>query len=81
MSEKRHYSEMLGPTQKCLMVEQFKRFKHGDRFWYERDDPVTGFTLGNAILFLLLLFKMDQNYVFMIISCFFLQTFDILFHL
>jgi len=35
----------LGLTTTCLMLAQFSRTRHGDRFWYERNDTLTGFTI------------------------------------
>ena len=35
----------MGRTATCLFLEQFNNSRHGDRFWYERDDPCTGFTM------------------------------------
>ena len=49
MSERRGCDEILGPTQKCLIGLQFKALKEGDRFWYEREDPTVGFTLGKLL--------------------------------
>ena len=34
----------LGPTFSCIVAEQFRTLRFGDRFWYERADPVVGFT-------------------------------------
>ena len=39
---------VVGPLFSCLIGDQFMRWKTGDRFWFERDDPVTGFTEGKA---------------------------------
>ena len=35
----------MGRTATCLFLEQFNNSRHGDRFWYEGDDPCTGFTM------------------------------------
>ena len=45
MSEKAQPGSALGFTFTCLVGRQFKDFRHGDRFWYERDDHQTGFTI------------------------------------
>ncbi|CAC5417196.1 PXDN [Mytilus coruscus] len=34
----------VGPTFACIMGIQYSRFKVGDRFWYESDDPQLAFT-------------------------------------
>lgn len=44
MSEDPAPGSELGPTFTCIMLQQFKDLRFGDRFWYERDDPVTAFT-------------------------------------
>ncbi|KAL5017897.1 hypothetical protein ScPMuIL_003619 [Solemya velum] len=37
----------VGPTFACMLATQFKAYKLGDRFWYERsDDSLTAFTAG-----------------------------------
>ena len=36
----------LGRVATCLLLEQFNDTRHGDRFWYERDDPCTAFTMA-----------------------------------
>lgn len=35
----------LGPTFACILSKQYQLLKIGDRFWYERNDPISGFTL------------------------------------
>ena len=35
----------MGPTATCLFLAQFNDSRRGDRFWYERDDPCTGFIM------------------------------------
>ena len=37
---------VVGPTFGCIIARQFINVRAGDRFWYERHDPVTGFTPG-----------------------------------
>ncbi|CAC5424693.1 PXDN [Mytilus coruscus] len=46
ITEKPSYNgDILGPTFKCLIAQQFQRYKEGDRFFYENNFPKTGFTL------------------------------------
>ena len=45
MSEIPEPGSAMGPTFTCLLGNQFKKLRSGDRFWYERDDPTIGFTL------------------------------------
>ena len=45
MSELAQAGSVLGPTYTCLIARQFRAFRDGDRFWYERDDHQTGFTI------------------------------------
>ena len=42
---------ILGATFTCILVKGFENLRIGDRFWYERNDSYTGFTMGqlNAI--------------------------------
>lgn len=36
---------VLGFTFTCILTKQFERLRSGDRFWYERNDTNTAFTL------------------------------------
>ena len=36
---------VLGSVNTHIILKQFGKFRSGDRFWYERDDHLTGFTL------------------------------------
>ncbi|XP_052794045.1 myeloperoxidase-like [Mya arenaria] len=40
VTERRSRKSLLGPLAQCLIGSQFKRLKDGDRFFYERGDPV-----------------------------------------
>ena len=43
--EKTHSDSLVGPVFKCIIGDQFIRFKRGDRFWYENgEDPATRFS-------------------------------------
>ena len=44
LSERNQRGSELGRTTTCLFLEQFKRSRLGDFFWYERLSP-TGFTM------------------------------------
>nr|XP_054764522.1 heme peroxidase 2-like [Lytechinus pictus] len=39
MIEKHVEGGRVGPTLACIVGNQFRRFRHGDRFWYERNEP------------------------------------------
>ena len=45
ISERPQPGSVLGFTFTCIMTEQFRNSRVGDRFWYERDDHQTGFTI------------------------------------
>ena len=46
MSEFPAPGSALGLTFTHILIEQFRALRVGDRFWYERDDHQTGFTLA-----------------------------------
>lgn len=45
LSERNQHGSELGRTATCLFLRQFNNTRRGDRFWYERNDPITGFTM------------------------------------
>ena len=46
ISEKSVPGAVLGPTFQCLVGDQFRRLRLGDRFWYEEPNQKGSFTLG-----------------------------------
>ena len=46
LTEKRSSGSLLGPLGQCLIATQFKRFRDGDRFFFERNAPDIGFNKG-----------------------------------
>ncbi|XP_021361183.1 myeloperoxidase-like [Mizuhopecten yessoensis] len=44
ISERHLKGASVGPTFACILGYQFQELKQGDRFWYERAHPITGFT-------------------------------------
>lgn len=45
LSEDPDEGSELGLTTTCILLEQFNNSRRGDRFWYERNDTCTGFTI------------------------------------
>ncbi|WAQ94528.1 PLSP-like protein, partial [Mya arenaria] len=39
ITERRGSEGLLGPLGTCMIGEQYKRFRDGDRFFFERNDP------------------------------------------
>lgn len=50
LSERPMKGAILGPTAACIHAIQFKRLRDGDRFFFERYDPVVGFTRGTRLI-------------------------------
>ncbi|KAH3707333.1 chorion peroxidase-like [Dreissena polymorpha] len=44
ISERRYDDAWVGPVGQCIIAKLFKRFRDGDRFFFERPDPIVGFT-------------------------------------
>ena len=50
LSERPVYGGLVGPTNACILGNQFRRLKLGDRFFYENPFSNTGFTLGEYFI-------------------------------
>jgi len=46
MSEYPTEDGVVGETVACILAQGFRDWKHGDRFYYENNNPVNGFTLN-----------------------------------
>ncbi len=44
--EKAVPGSILGPTFQCIVGDQFRRLRMGDRFWYEEPGQPGSFTTG-----------------------------------
>jgi hypothetical protein len=46
LSERPLHGSMVGETFGCLLAQQFRDLRFGDRFWYENGGWPSAFTLG-----------------------------------
>ena len=60
--ERKDSDAILGPTFKCLVGDQFRRIRLGDRFWYEEPNQAGSFTIGNNSLPFNSLFHQDIDF-------------------
>ena len=58
--ERKDSDAILGPTFKCLVGDQFRRIRLGDRFWYEEPNQAGSFTIGNNCIAFNSLFHQDK---------------------
>ena len=58
--ERKDSDAILGPTFKCLVGDQFRRIRLGDRFWYEEPNQAGSFTIGNNCIAFNSLFHQDN---------------------
>ena len=69
--ERKDSDAILGPTFKCLVGDQFRRIRLGDRFWYEEPNQAGSFTIGNNCIAFNSLFHQDkykiQVYIYILI--------------
>ena len=62
--ERKDSDAILGPTFKCLVGDQFRRIRLGDRFWYEEPNQAGSFTIGNnCIAFNSLFHHIEYKYI------------------